>query len=92
VGRERGWPPTTRAQFDQLVSPSGAFLVGDPEGVSAKIRKAKDDLGGIDRLTFQMSSAAREQKAMIRSIELLGREVLPRVGGVTTKSPLVPTD
>lgn len=76
---ERGWPPATRARFDELVSPRGAFLVGDPEGVTAKILKANDDLGGIDRLTFQMSPAAREQQAMIRSIELLGKEVRPRV-------------
>ncbi len=79
IGRERGWPPATRAQFDQLVSPSGAFLVGDPETVAAKILRADRDIGGIDRLTFQMSSAAHDQPAMLRSIELLGREVRARV-------------
>ena len=81
VGRERGWPPATYAQFDELVSPRGAFLVGDPDIVTAKVLKANDDLGGIDRLTFQMSSAAREEQAMLRSIELLGKEVRPRVTG-----------
>ncbi len=79
IGRERGWPPATRAQFDQLVSPNGAFLVGDPETVAAKILRADRDIGGIDRLTFQMSSAAHDQDAMLRSIELLGREVRTRV-------------
>ncbi|KQU58827.1 luciferase [Sphingomonas sp. Leaf339] len=79
IGRERGWPPATRAQFDQLVSPSGAFLVGDPETVAAKILRADRDIGGIDRLTFQMSSAAHDQPAMLHSIELLGREVRSRV-------------
>ncbi|MBD8621171.1 LLM class flavin-dependent oxidoreductase [Sphingomonas sp. CFBP 13728] len=79
IGRERGWPPATRAQFDQLVAPNGAFLVGDPETVAAKILRADRDIGGIDRLTFQMSSAAHDQDAMLRSIELLGREVRTRV-------------
>jgi probable LLM family oxidoreductase len=75
VGRERGWPPTTRAQYDQLTGPRGAFLVGSPDTVVAKIRQADRDLGGIDRITFQMSSAARDQAAMLRSIELLGQRV-----------------
>ena len=33
IGRERGWPPTTRAQFDALRSPRGALLVGSPQEV-----------------------------------------------------------
>ena len=87
VGRERGWPAATRAQFDELVSPRGAFLVGDPKSVVAKIRQAAEDLDGIDRVTFQMSSAAGNQRAMIRSIELLGREVRPRVGDGALSGP-----
>ncbi len=83
IGRERGWPPATRAQFDQLVAPTGAFLVGDPETVAAKILRADRDIGGIDRLTFQMSSAAHDQDAMLRSIALLGQEVRPRVNAST---------
>ncbi|WP_439595140.1 Atu2307/SP_0267 family LLM class monooxygenase [Falsiroseomonas sp.] len=79
IGRERGWPPATRAQFDALVSPRGAFLVGDPAEVAAKVLASSQDLGGIDRLTFQMSSAARDKPGMLRSIDLLGREVRPRV-------------
>ena len=59
--------------------PGGAFLVGDPDTVAAKIRQTSEDLGGIDRLTFQMSSAASDQPAMLRSIEMLGREVKPRL-------------
>jgi probable LLM family oxidoreductase len=82
VGRERGWPPTTRAQYDQLTGPRGAFLVGSPDAVVAKIRQADRDLGGIDRLTFQMSSAARDQAAMLRSIELLGQAVRPPLRSV----------
>jgi probable LLM family oxidoreductase len=86
VGRERGWPTPTRTQFDELISPRGAYLVGDPNSVVAKIRSAADDLDGIDRLTFQMSTAAGDPKAMLRSIELLGREVRPRIGDGSTRN------
>lgn len=82
VGRERGWPPATRAQFDAMVGPDGAFLVGDPARVAAIIRRAADELGGIDRLTFQMSPAALDHEAMLRSIDLLGREVKPRLASM----------
>ncbi len=81
IGLERGWPPATRTQYDALVGPDGAFLVGDPETVAAKIMRADHDIGGIDRITFQMSSAGLDQTAMLRSIELLGQSVRKRVNG-----------
>ncbi|AWB47572.1 LLM class flavin-dependent oxidoreductase [Gemmobacter aquarius] len=77
IGRERGWPPATRAQFDAMTGPHGAFLIGSPQTVRDKIRAANESLGGIARLTFQMSSAMLETGAMQRSIELLGHEVAP---------------
>lgn len=79
IGRERGWAPATRQQFDALVGPEGAYLVGDPQTVAAKVLGASKELGGIDRLTFQMTSAASYRDALIRSIELLGQQVLPRI-------------
>ena len=79
VGAERGWPPATRAQYDQMAGPRGAFLFGSPDTVVARLQQAVRDLGGIDRVTFQMSPAARDQPAMLRSIELLGQAVRPRV-------------
>lgn len=75
IGRERGWPPTTRAHFDQLRAPAGALLVGGPETVAQKIRAFSDALGGIDRWTLQMSVAAIPHALMLRSIERLGRDV-----------------
>lgn len=79
IGRERGWSTATRAQFDAMRGPGGAFLVGSPETVRDKVLAADQALGGISRLTFQMSSAMLETKAMQRSIELLGAEVAPAV-------------
>lgn len=79
IGRERGWSPPTRAQFEELAGPEGAFLVGEPKTVSAKMLAASKALGGISRITFQMSTASLDTEAMKRSITLLGHEVAPIV-------------
>lgn len=79
VGRERGWSPPTRAQFDDMAGPEGAFLVGAPATVAAKVQRASAALGGVSRVTFQMSTAALDTAAMKRSIALLGTEVAPIV-------------
>ena len=62
-----------------MCAPSGAYLIGDPEMVAEKVLTASEALGGIARLTFQMSSALLEHGAMLRSIELLGSKVAPVV-------------
>jgi probable LLM family oxidoreductase len=79
VGRERGWSPPSRAQFADMAGPEGAFLIGAPGTVADKVLRASDALGGISRVTFQMSTASLEAAAMKRSIELLGGEVAPIV-------------
>jgi probable LLM family oxidoreductase len=77
IGAQRGWPPATRAQYDQMTGRHGAFLVGSPDTVITKIRQADLDLAGIDRITVLMNSAARDQPALLRSITLLGGAVRP---------------
>ncbi|PSS60513.1 LLM class flavin-dependent oxidoreductase [Ensifer sp. NM-2] len=79
IGRERGWSPPTREQFEAMAGPGGAFLVGDPQTVASKMRQASQTLGGVSRITFQMSTASLDLAAMKRSIELLGNEVAPIV-------------
>src|SRR5438034_4048781 len=79
IGKERGWPPVTRAHFDALLGPTGALIVGDPETVAEKILHMNDSLGGISRLTFQMSVAALPHAKLLRAIELLGTRVAPLV-------------
>lgn len=79
IGRERGWPPMTRAHFDAQLGPTGALLVGDPETVAEKILRVSESLGGISRITFQMSVAALPHAKMLRAIELLGTRVAPLV-------------
>jgi len=77
IGKERGWPPVTRAQFDALRSPKGSFLVGNPEEVAEKIAAHSESLGGISRLTFQMDVAGLPHAKHLRAIELLGTRVAP---------------
>jgi alkanesulfonate monooxygenase SsuD/methylene tetrahydromethanopterin reductase-like flavin-dependent oxidoreductase (luciferase family) len=77
IGKERGWPPVTRAHFDALLGPTGALIVGHPETVAEKILHLNESLGGISRLTFQMSVADLQHTKMMRAIELLGTQVAP---------------
>jgi probable LLM family oxidoreductase len=79
IGKERGWPPINRAHFDALLGPTGALIVGDPEIVAEKILLVNESLGGISRLTFQMSVAALPHTKLMHAIELLGTRVAPLV-------------
>jgi probable LLM family oxidoreductase len=85
IGRERGWSAPSRQQFEAMCGPEGPFLVGDPKTVAGKMLHASDVLGGISRITFQMSTASLETAAMKRSIELLGTEVAPIVRAATSR-------
>ena len=77
IGKERGWPATTRAQFDALIAPTGALIVGDPATVAKKILYVSESLGGISRLTFQMSVSTMPHAKLLHAISLLGTEVAP---------------
>jgi probable LLM family oxidoreductase len=78
IGRERGWPPMTREQFEAMREPRGSLAVGDPEQVSEKIL-AQHALFGHRRALFQMGLGALPHAEVLRSIELLGTEVAPIV-------------
>jgi probable LLM family oxidoreductase len=79
IGKERGWPPVTRAAFDAQRGPLGAFLVGGPEEVAEKIIRHSKALGGISRLSFQMDNAGLSHKKLLNAIELIGSKVKPMV-------------
>ena len=79
IGKERGWPPVTKAHFDAQNGLRGALLVGSPEEIAAKILRHSEALGGISRFTFQMDNAALPQEKLLQSIELIGTRVLPLV-------------
>src|SRR6202045_2430682 len=79
IGKERGWPPTTRAQFDAVRGPTGALLIGDAETVAEKILYDNEVLGGISRITFQMGVSTLPHANMMHAIEILGTRVAPMV-------------
>ncbi len=79
IGKERGWQPATRAQFDAQRTPTGAYLIGDPRTVAEKILYINDALGGIARITLQMSVSTLAHEKMRRAIELLGTQVAPAI-------------
>ena len=78
IGRERGWPPMSREQFEAGRSPRGALLVGRPEEVAEKIL-AQHELFGHDRFLAQISVGTMPHDRVLHAIELLGTEVAPLV-------------
>jgi probable LLM family oxidoreductase len=78
IGRERGWPPLTREQFDAGRDLRGHLLVGSPEEVAEKIL-FQHELFGHQRFLAQMSVGNLGHAQVMRAIELLGTEVAPVV-------------
>jgi probable LLM family oxidoreductase len=79
IGKERGWPPVSRARFDAQNGPTGALLVGGPEEIAEKILRHSAALGGISRVTFQMDNAGLSHEKLLRALELIGTRVAPLV-------------
>lgn len=78
LGRERGWSPMTRIQFDGMRGPAGSLVIGDPETVADKIVRWAKVLG-IVRFMLHISVGTMPHEQVLSSIELLGKEVAPRV-------------
>jgi probable LLM family oxidoreductase len=78
IGRERGWSPMSRPQFDALRSPRGALAVGDPETVAKKIL-AERQIFGHERFLAQINVGGLPHEKVLHAIELFGTEVRPRV-------------
>lgn len=78
IGRERGWPPTTRIQFERDASPEGALYVGSAETVARKIAMNMQLLG-VSRFDMKYANGAMPHEQLMRSIELYGTRVAPLV-------------
>jgi probable LLM family oxidoreductase len=90
IGRERGWPPAGREQYEALRSPRGALAVGSPEQVAEKLL-FEHELFGHDRYIAQMSVGAVAHKDVMRSIELFGTQVAPVVRAEIARRTAVPS-
>jgi alkanesulfonate monooxygenase SsuD/methylene tetrahydromethanopterin reductase-like flavin-dependent oxidoreductase (luciferase family) len=78
IGRERGWPPSGRAEYDALTGPEGPLALGSPAQVAEKIVRAHE-LFRPERYLAHMSIGAVEHRDVMRAIELFGTEVAPLV-------------
>ena len=78
IGRERGWPPSGKAEFEALASPSGPLAIGSPEEVAEKI-VAYHELFRPERYLGHISIGAVPHRDVMRAIELFGTEVAPLV-------------
>lgn len=78
IGRERGWPPPTRRQFDAERSAQGALVIGDPQAAIEKILW-EHELFGQTRYLLQFSVGTMPHREMLRAIELYGTVVAPAV-------------
>ena len=78
IGRERGWPPPSRAHFDEERGPHGAILVGSPQQVIDKIL-FEHELFAMDRFLLQLTVGTMPHDKVMRAIELFGTQVAPAV-------------
>ena len=78
IGKERGWPPMSRDQFEASCTLRGANMVGSPQEVIDKILY-QHEIFGHDRFLLQMSVGSIPHKELLRSIELFATEVAPIV-------------
>ena len=77
IGAERGWPPMSRTEFEQEIE-HGSLYVGSPETVARKIAATARALG-LARFGLKYSAGTLAHPFLMRSIELYGRQVIPRV-------------
>lgn len=78
IGKERGWSPMSRGQFDASIGLHGANVVGSPQQVIDKILY-QHEVFGHDRFLIQMSVGSIPHKKLLRSIELFATKVAPAV-------------
>jgi probable LLM family oxidoreductase len=86
IGAERGWGPTTPAEFDHMAGPDGALYVGSPETVARKIATTARALD-IARFDLKYSAGTLPHELKMASIELYGSEVIPRVRALLSAAP-----
>jgi alkanesulfonate monooxygenase SsuD/methylene tetrahydromethanopterin reductase-like flavin-dependent oxidoreductase (luciferase family) len=89
IGAERGWPPPTRAQFENEAGAEGALFVGAPETVAQKIAATARTLS-LSRFDLKYSNGPMPHEHQLRSIELIGTRVAPRVHELLEADPVPP--
>ncbi len=88
IGKERGWPPVTRAQFDATRTRTAALLVGDPEAIAEKLLYENEVLGGISRVSILLTPGSIPHHKVLHAIELLGTRVAPLIAKELAPTPV----
>ena len=83
IGAERGWGPTSRVEYDREIE-SGSLYVGAPDTVARRIAATATALG-LTRFDMKYSAGTLAHDKLMRSIELYGRAVMPRVRELLTR-------
>jgi probable LLM family oxidoreductase len=78
IGRERGWPPMTREQFEGSRTVRGANFIGSPDEIIEKIL-FQHEIFNHQRLLLQLSVGTMPHGKVMHAIELLGTKVAPVV-------------
>lgn len=78
IGKDRGWPPFTRGQFNAGMQPSGAYFIGEANAVADKILYYQQ-LFGLTRFVMQIDVGGADHVHLMRSIELFGTKVAPQI-------------
>ncbi len=79
IARERGGAAPTREAYDATCGPTGAYFIGDPDTVATKVVSVSESLGGVDRISLQMTNVRLAHQNLLHGIELLGTAVAPAV-------------
>ena len=90
IGRERGWPPMSRRQFEASCGPQGANFVGSPEQIVEKIL-FHHAIFGHQRVLLMPSIGTMPHDKVMRAVELLGTEVAPAVRAEVARREAVAT-
>lgn len=85
IGMERGWAPASARQFAQEVD-HGSMYVGSPETVAQRIVNTIEVLD-LDRFTLKYASGPTPHEQLMKSIELYGTKVIPRVREILAERP-----
>jgi probable LLM family oxidoreductase len=86
IGKERGWPPTTREQFEAGASPRGAYFMGSPQQVIDKVLM-QHEWFHHDRFGLQLSVGTLPHAKVMKAIELFGTVVKPAIDKALAAAP-----
>lgn len=85
IGRDRGWPPVTARDYEREIA-HGSLYLGSPETVAQKMAKAIRALG-VGRFDMIYTTGSTPAADRLRSVELYGTEVIPRVRELLAADP-----